>query len=251
MRNLSDDKLWAISRRPRRGRTRPFITRSFRPFRQGFTLIETALATVIIGVGVLALVEAQTSFMRSNAWSTQAATATYLANEIRELTRNLPKTDPVNGLYLDTSGGGNVLRGWGPRNGDVDARDFAYLTAFDGITFRSNGTAGFDDGDLPGPIDGFGNTIPDVDNNGAVRLGANGQPMNLQGWSQEVVVQKVDPFDHATVYADDAELAPNASTGFKGLGVDQLPMRVTVIVRFQGPYDSEAMEMGRVSWIAP
>lgn len=240
MRQLSRNRSSGIrtSRRPRHARS-------------AFTLIETALATVIIGVGVLALVEAQTSFMRSNAWSTQAATATYLANEIRELTHKLPKTDPVNGLYLETSGGGNVLRGWGPRVGDVDARDFAYLTAFDGITFRSSGTAGFADGDLPGPIDGFGNTIPDVDTNGAVRLGANGQPLNLQGWSQEVVVQKVDPFNHSTAYADDAVLAANASTGFKGMGVDQLPMRVTVIVRYQGPYDSEAMEMARVAWIVP
>ena len=45
----------------------------------GFTLIETAMATVIIGVGVLALVEAQTAFLKSNTWTSQAATATYLA----------------------------------------------------------------------------------------------------------------------------------------------------------------------------
>src|SRR5205085_2463013 len=71
---------------------------------RGFTLIETALATVIIGVGVLALLEAQQAFMKSNDWSTQAATATYLANEIREMTRKLPRHDPVTGLTLQTSG---------------------------------------------------------------------------------------------------------------------------------------------------
>ena len=63
--------------------------------RRGFTLIETALATVIIGVGVLALVDSQAAFLASNAWSTQTATANYLANEIREMTRRLPKHDPV------------------------------------------------------------------------------------------------------------------------------------------------------------
>ena len=56
----------------------------------GFTLIETALAVVIIGVGVIAMVDAQRAFMQSNAWSNHAATATYLANEIREMTPALP-----------------------------------------------------------------------------------------------------------------------------------------------------------------
>ena len=58
---------------------------------QGFTLLETMLALVIIGVGVLAFVDAQTSFIRSNNWSSQAATGMLLANEIRELTRTLPR----------------------------------------------------------------------------------------------------------------------------------------------------------------
>ena len=58
----------------------------------GFTLIETSMATVIIGVGVLAMVDAQSAFIVSNQWSSHAASATFLANEIRELTRNLPRT---------------------------------------------------------------------------------------------------------------------------------------------------------------
>lgn len=219
--------------------------------RAGFTLIETALATVIIGVGVLALVEAQTAFLKSNAWSTQSATANYLANEIRELTRKLPKHDPVNGLYVDTAGGGNVLRGWGPRTGDANASDFNHVDAFDGIIFRSSGTAGWQDNDLPGPIDAFGTVIPEVDNSGAVRLGLDGAAMNLQGWSQEVRVEKVSPFNPSVVYSKDAVLAADAGTGFKGLAVDQFPLRVTVIVRHRGPYDSTDTEMARVSWIVP
>jgi prepilin-type N-terminal cleavage/methylation domain-containing protein len=71
---------------------------------RGFTLIETALATVIVGVGVLALLDAQAAFHVSNDWSTHAATGTYLANEIRELTRKLPNHDPVTGLYFTTQG---------------------------------------------------------------------------------------------------------------------------------------------------
>lgn len=219
--------------------------------RRGFTLLETALATVIIGVGVLALVEAQQAFIRSNSWSSQSATATYLANEIRELTRNLPKHDPVNGLFVDSTGTTSVLRGWGPRAGDAGPQDFAYVSAFDGIRFTSSGDAGWDDADLPGPIDAFGEVIPDVDANGTVRTDNQGRPLALQGWTQTVTVQKVDPFNNAVVYANDAVLPANTGTGFRGLAIDRFPLRVTVTVTFQGPFDSAAVEMARVSWIVP
>ena len=56
--------------------------------RTGFTLIETALATIIVGVGVLAMVSAQAAFHQKNAWSTHASIATHLGNEIREMTWN-------------------------------------------------------------------------------------------------------------------------------------------------------------------
>ncbi len=219
--------------------------------RRGFTLLETALATVIIGVGVLALVEAQQAFLRSNSWSTQAATATYLANEIRELTRKLPKHDPVNGIFNEVSGGSEVLRGWTPRAGDVDARDFAYVTAFDGITFSAAGDAGWDDGDLPGPIDAFGDMIPEIDATGNVQTDDAGRMIGLQGWSQQVIVTKVNPFNNAVTYNDNATLPADASTGFRGLEIDAFPLRVTVVVRFRGPFDTEAREMARVSWIVP
>ena len=65
--------------------------------RRGFTLIETALATIIVGVGVVAIVSAQQAFHIKNNWSTHASTATLLGNEIREMTLNLPRHDPVTG----------------------------------------------------------------------------------------------------------------------------------------------------------
>ena len=71
-----------ISNSPTRSRR---AVRATRP--GGFTLIETSLATLIVGIGVLAMVDAQTAFIVSNQWSSHAASATFLANEIRELTR--------------------------------------------------------------------------------------------------------------------------------------------------------------------
>lgn len=209
------------------------------------------MSTVIIGVGVLALVEAQTAFIRTNSWTSQAASATYLANEIRELTRNLPKFDPVNGLWLDTSGGGSTLRGWGPNAGASTVRDFNCIVAFDNLRLASNGTAGFADGDLPGPIDAFGDLIPQINPDGSFQPDANGIPRPMQGWAQEVRVQKVNPFDSSITYPPAQVLAATPGNGFKGLAVDQFPVRVTVVVKYRGPFDSQEATMATVSWVVP
>ena len=58
---------------------------------RGFTLVEAALATVIIGTGVLAIVFAQQTFHAQNGWAMRAATGMRLASEIREMTFNLPR----------------------------------------------------------------------------------------------------------------------------------------------------------------
>lgn len=217
---------------------------------RGFTLIEAALTTVIIGVGVLALIEAQQSFLRSNAWSTQAATAGYLANEIREMTRGLPRHDPVTGLYFEQQGGSSVLRGWGVEPGEVDVLDFDDLDDFDGVTLAFNGTAGPEDGDLPGPIDAFGQVIPEILAGGDVMVDQQGQTVPLMGWSQIITVEKVDPFDTNDLLSDDATL-PAVPPDFAGLPVDGFPLRVSVTVRYQGPFSSEPTDIATVVWIVP
>lgn len=216
-----------------------------------FTLLETALATVIVGVGVLALVEAQTAFLRSNGWSTQSATATYLANEIRELTRRLPKHDPISGLYLDTSGGGSTLRGWGPNAGATTVADFNHLDAFDGLRLSFDGDADLTDHDLPGPVDAFGAVIPEIDAAGTIVRDRNGAPVPVNGWSQIITVQKIDPFNSSLAYANNAVLPANTGTGFKGLAVDKFPLRVSVTVTYRGPFDSQEAAIATVSWIVP
>lgn len=60
----------------------------------GFTLIEAALTTVIIGTGVLAIVAAQQAYHQKNNWAQRTGTAMLLANELRELTVNIPLHDP-------------------------------------------------------------------------------------------------------------------------------------------------------------
>ena len=94
------------------------------PARRGFTLIETAMATVIIGTGVLAIVFAQQTFHAQNDWAQRAATGMRLAGEIREMTFNLPRHDPVTGN--DT---------WGPEDNEASVEDYDDLDDFDGAVF--------------------------------------------------------------------------------------------------------------------
>jgi len=216
----------------------------------GFTLIEASMATIIIGVGVLAMVDAQSSFISSNLWSNHAASATFLANEIRELTRSMPKHDPVHGLYIDEDT--NALVGWGPDSGETTVDDFDDIDDFDGISFRDTGTAGLDDGDLPGPINAFGEVIPEITVGGS-ELGSTtnslftGQAMT--GWTQRVIVEKIEPFDTSETLSDAFFEEPNGS--FPGRAVDEYPLRVTVQVLYQGTNDIEATIVTEVVWVVP
>jgi len=218
----------------------------------GFTLIESAMATVIIGIGVLAMVDAQSSFITANSWSSHAASGTYLANEIREMTRNLPKHDPVVGFFIEDDGGSGVLHGWGPDAGEVTVDDFDDIDDFDGLTFSFTGTAGFDDGDLPGPLNAFGEIIPDISMDG-IEAGAtvNGvfTGSAMYGWSQQVTVQKVDPFDPSVVLADNFIEVPNGA--FLGREVDEYPLRVTVRVFYQAANAITPDLVTEVMWVVP
>lgn len=211
--------------------------------RRGFTLLESALATVIIAVGVLALIDAQTIMSRANNWSTQAATATYLANELRERMRTLPRHDAVTGLIATTGSGGAVtVEGWGPEDNEVNAGDYDDIDDFAGRIFGLGGTN-------PGPIDADSRIITEVDETGNVLTSTEGVALAMQGWSQAVTVEKVEPSNFSVVRALNYSRAATGST--PALAVDQFPLRVTVTVRYMGPLDPEPREMARVVWIVP
>jgi hypothetical protein len=197
---------------------------------------------VIVMVGVVAMIEAQSGFVVSNSWSSHEATGTYLANEIRERMRNLPRHDPVTGLSLGTNGAGQVIAvGVGREPGESTVLDFDDVDDYDGVEFGGNGN--FD-----GPIDAFGTVVPDVDANGVTRTDPQtGQPLALQGWSQAVRVEKVDPYDFSTVRP--WAYTEAASGSFPGRAVDRYPLRVTVTVYYQGPLDAQAEVVTTMSWI--
>ena len=183
--------------------------------RRGFTLIETALATIIVGVGVVAIVSAQQAFHIKNNWSTHASTATLLGNEIREMTLNLPRHDPVTGLIYDPNTG-DLIGGWGWEANEGSVEDFDDIDDFDGDGGGLIFSADFDPPN--GPINAQREVIA-----------------NMPGWTQIVEVYNVDPFDITSIQDD---------------GTTNM-LRVEVIVTYQAPSDATPREMTRVSWITP
>jgi type II secretory pathway pseudopilin PulG len=204
--------------------------------RSAFTLLETALAMVIVMVGVVAIVEAQRGFMQANGWSSQEATASYLANELRERIRLLPRHDPVTGLSIQN----NVLVGLGREANEVTVNDLDDVDDYGGLTFGAGGN--FD-----GPIDAFGRVIQEIDENGLVRVDGGGNPIALRGWTQSVAVEKVDPFNFSSA----APWTATQSANGVARAVDQFPLRVTVTVSYQGPLDPAPTPVTQVSWIVP
>lgn len=225
-------------------RTLPRARAARRGARPAFTLLEASLATVIIGVGVLALIEAQAAFTRHNDFSSSSATGAYLANELRERMRGLPRHDPVSGLYFAAvNGGAAQLRGWGREDGETTPADFNDLDDFDGVTLGVGG-------DFQGPINSRDEVLTEIGRDGQPLVDANENAISLRGWWQQVTVEKVDPQNVATVRADD--YVRNAvPPDFPGLAVDQFPLRVTVTVFYQGPTDNARQQVARLVWIAP
>jgi len=190
---------------------------------------------VILAVGVLALIEAQGYFFNANQFSSQSATGAYLAGELRERMRRLPRHDPVTGLYKN----GSTLVGWGPETGETTVDDYDDIDDFDGAEF-GEGAA------IAGPIDSSGRVITQTDLNGVAET-ADGHTVSLRGWRQRVLVDKVEPYNYAVVRADNYDNLGTAPV----LRVDQYALRVTVIVTYLAPGQAQPAEMARLVWIVP
>ena len=129
--------------------------------RCGFTLIESALATVIVGTGVLAIVAAQQAYHYKNDWAQRSATAMLLANELRELTLTLPMHDPITGTQT-----------MGPEANELDIGDYDDLDDFAGVVSQGKGAGILFDP----PINALRQEVA-----------------NLDGWSQQVEVFNILP----------------------------------------------------------
>ncbi|GAB4111264.1 MAG: hypothetical protein Kow00105_19930 [Phycisphaeraceae bacterium] len=142
-------------------------SRACRSRSRGFTLIEAALTTVIVGTGVLSIVAAQQAYHQKNDWAQRSGTAMLLANEIRELTLPMPIADPITGKSFV-----------GPEPGEDSVDDYDDLDDFAGVPDGAGNYVGvtFDP-----PIDALRRPIPD-----------------MEGWSQHVMVESVWETDIAS-----------------------------------------------------
>ncbi len=182
---------------------------------RGFSLIETSLAVVIVGTGVLSIMAAQQAYHQKNNWAQRNSTGVLLANEIREFMSTLPAHDPTtNQTYA------------GPEPGEPAASglDYDSMLRYDDVD------------DFAGAVDedtGLGTGMSFSPPINARRE----QIADMAGWTQSVSVVNVLS---TNVGVSDALVQPLGATDM---------MRVTVTVTYQGPYDDEPYVITDMTWL--
>lgn len=101
----------------------PQIAKASSLHRRGFTLIEAALTTVIVGVAILALVGLSGALTIQNAYAGQSTTAMLLASNVQEAMAGLRFNDPA---FANSY--------FGPESGET-LDSFNDVDDFDGQTF--------------------------------------------------------------------------------------------------------------------
>jgi prepilin-type N-terminal cleavage/methylation domain-containing protein len=65
--------------------------------KNGFTIVEILIATILLGLAIAALVGANVSFTKANGMGANLSTAEFLSEQIRELSTMLAVADPQTG----------------------------------------------------------------------------------------------------------------------------------------------------------
>jgi Tfp pilus assembly protein PilV len=154
--------------------------------RRGFTLIEAAMVTVIIGLGVVGMLELLAAGTVSNSEGTELTTAINLANNVRELSLGLayydPQSDPADPLKQPV---------WNSKEASVDLYD--NIMDLDGSADTWNQQAA-------DPETGYQKFQPPLD--------VGKKPISdYANWAQWVKVETVDPNNVTAVLPHDAKCA--------------------------------------------
>ena len=153
-----------------------------RPRRRGFTLIEAAMVTVIIGLGVVGMLELLAAGTVSNSEGTELTTAINLANNVRELSLGLayydPQSDPSDPAKLPV---------WNSKEASVDLYD--NIMDLDGAVDTWNKQE-------EDPAEGYQKFQPPLDV-------AKKPIADYSNWAQWVKVETVDPKDVKMVLLQD------------------------------------------------
>ena len=174
------------------GRTRDRSTR-----RRGFTLIEAAMVTVIIGLGVVGMLELLAAGTVSNSEGTELTTAINLANNVREMSLGLAYYDPQSDPASTDPTKQPV---WNSKEATVLLYD--NIHDLDGNVDTWNQQAA-------DPADGYQKFQPPLD--------VGKKPINEYGnWAQWVKVETVDPNNVTMVLLQDPK-CPTARVTVKVL----------------------------------
>ena len=92
----------------------------------GFTIIEVLIAIMLVGLAIVSLVAANSSFTKANNDATVLSTAEFLIEQIRELTTLLSVVDPQDGTGT-----------FGPEPNEVTLADYDDLDDFDDARFET------------------------------------------------------------------------------------------------------------------
>jgi len=98
--------------------------RTARPRRRGFTLMEAAMVTVIVGVGTVGTLQLMAAGSVSSRDAVRLTTAVNLAKNIHELTMPLPVRDKVSFDHWGTEDGESTVGAYDDLD-DFDGREFS------------------------------------------------------------------------------------------------------------------------------
>jgi hypothetical protein len=171
--------------------------------------METSLALIIVGTGVLASMQLFTACVSESGTAANATTARLLAENIRETMANLPVVDPVSGSAR-----------WGPEDGEALA-SYNDLDDFDG---KPDATGKYKGEEFSPPIDAMRAKIPE-----------------LARYKQLVTVMPVNPNDPA---GNSNEASPTLPKGtYTGA------VRVRVRIKYQQSVNAPWVDAYTTSWV--
>jgi type II secretory pathway pseudopilin PulG len=183
--------------------------------RRGFTLMETTLTTIIVGLAITALVKLVLTNTQQNRYTQRLTTGCLLADNCREMMSGILFNDPANGTLT-----------FGPETGETLAT-YNDVDDFDG--FDSTVRPDISAGEPVGPVDAARRVITETVG------GVTQVPVEWRNWRQQIAVDPVDPMNLNTVYPK-----PNTS---------RVCIRITVTISYMPPGTGSWEQVTQLRWI--
>ncbi len=190
-------------------------SRHSRARRRGWTLIETTLTTIIVGLAVTSLVKLVLSSTQTNRYTQRLTIGALLAENCREMMDNLPFCDPA-----------EATLNFGPETGETFLT-YNDVDDFDG--FDSTNRPDLAAGSPIGPVDAARRVITTTVG------GVQQVPLEWLNWRQQIAVDPVDP-TNLNVTLPKTNTARNC-------------LRVTVTISYLPPGDTNWQLVTQLRWI--